>query len=73
MVGVAQLVEGPLPTPEVCGSNHVIGKIYSEQTKISTETKLVQLESDNTPPPTVSILCKNHLYLLTVYLAYYTL
>ena len=27
---VAQLAEGLLPTPEVCGSNPVIGKIYFE-------------------------------------------
>ena len=27
-VVVAQLVERSLPTPEVCGSNPVIGKIY---------------------------------------------
>ena len=35
---VAQLVEWSLPTPKVCGSNPVIGKIYIEHL-LSTRLK----------------------------------
>ena len=38
-VVVAQLVELSLPTPEVCGSNPVIGKIYFEHCLLSTVFK----------------------------------
>ena len=36
---VAQLVEWPLPIPEVRGSNPVIGKIYIEHCLLSTVLK----------------------------------
>ena len=39
---VAQLVERLLPTPEVCGSNLVIGKIYIEHCLLSTVLKSQQ-------------------------------
>ena len=38
-VVVAQLVERSLPTPEVRGSNPVIGKIYIEHCLLSTVKK----------------------------------
>ena len=38
-VVVAQLVELLLPTPEVRGSNPVVGKIYIEQCVLSTVLK----------------------------------
>ena len=38
-VVLAELAERSLPTPEVCGSNSIIGKIYIEYCLLSTVMK----------------------------------